>query len=130
MGKTNTNDLSVQEKALAMSIIFFSKLILTLLLVFKGILNLVLLIAWKLINTEVRTVDFFVLLMQTRKRTSDISWQVLTQKFSEKNYFVKKLFLLWKFFPDLMIQFVEERDVGALEVMHLIFELKIYRTTF
>lgn len=83
MGKTNTNDLSVQEKALAMSIIFFSKLILTLLLVFKGILNLVLLIAWKLINTEVRTVDFFVLLMQTRKRTSDISWQVLTQKFSQ-----------------------------------------------
>lgn len=73
MGKTNTNDLSVQEKSLAMSIIFFSKLILTLLLVFKGILNLVLLIAWKLINTEVRTVDFFVLLMQTRKRTSDIS---------------------------------------------------------
>ena len=73
MGKTNTSDLSVQEKSLAMSIIFFSKLILTLLLVFKGILNLVLLIAWKLINTEVRTVDFFVLLMQTRKRTSDIS---------------------------------------------------------
>ena len=73
MGKTNTNDLSVQEKALEMSMTFFSKLILILLLVFKGILNLVLLIAWKLINTEVRTVDFFVLLMQTRKRTSDIS---------------------------------------------------------
>lgn len=83
MGKTNTNDLSVQEKPLVMVMIFFSKLILTLLLVFKGILNLFMLISWKLINTEVRTVDFFVLLMQTRKRTSDISWQVLTEKLSQ-----------------------------------------------
>ena len=83
MGKTNTNDLSVQEKALVMLMIFFSKLILILLLVFKGILNLFMLIGWKLINTEVRTVDFFVLLMQTRKRTSDISWQVLTEKLSQ-----------------------------------------------
>ena len=83
MGKTNTNDLSVQEKPLVMVMIFFSKLLLTLLLVFKGILNLFMLISWKLINTEVRTVDFFVLLMQTRKRTSDISWQVLTEKLSQ-----------------------------------------------
>lgn len=83
MGKTNTNNLSVQEKPLVMVMIFFSKLILTLLLVFKGILNLFMLISWKSINTEVRTVDFFVLLMQTRKRTSDISWQVLTEKLSQ-----------------------------------------------